>query len=273
MKTQLIREAKMSAEEKQALRRNFDQYYQNVADYTAFASVSQLGECWIHIKDSIRERLKENDGQTIRILEIGAGRSGFGEWLKKEGLRGKVEYWVQDVTSRNSGFLKSQVDYMVFGDVSEISRKNYFDIIFSTYVLEHVTNPAQHLDHLHSLLANNGSLFIFCPRYDMPGYRCPSSRHLSWFTCLNFEVQRSKARFRSLFSNRPAFLIQTDVAAFHGPFFLDADAVHWVSLLDLKLWARKKGARVNRLTIGHSKLGSRDWIVKRLLTCAVEVRK
>lgn len=273
MKAQLIREAKMSAEEKHALRRNFDQYYQTVTDYTAFAAVSQLGECWVHIKDNIRERLKENQEQTIRILEIGAGRSGFGEWLKREGLRDKVQYWVQDVTSRNAASLKPQADHMIYGDVSEISKKNYFDIIFSTYVLEHVTNPAQHLDHVHDLLAKDGSLFIFCPRYDMPGYRCPSSRHLSWFKCLNFEVQRSIARFRSLLSNRPAFLIQTDVAAFHGPFFLDADAVHWVSLLDLKLWARKKDSRIHKLMIGHSRPGSKDWIVKRLLTCAVEVRK
>lgn len=273
MKVRLIQEAKMSSEEKQVLRHNFNQYYENVNDYIAFSSVSQQDQCWIHIKASICERLKLNKGKNIHVLEIGAGRSGFGEWLKKEGLRDNVDYWVQDVTSQNEGCLKTQADHMIYGDINEISNKNYFNIIFSTYVLEHVTNPSQHLDHLYDLLAKDGSLYIFCPRYDMPGYLCPSSRHLSWLTCLTLEIQRSIARLGSFLNNRPAFLIQTDVAAFHVPFFLDADAVHWVSLLDLRLWAYKKKSRVRKLKMGHPALGSKDWMVKRFLTCAVEVQK
>ncbi len=273
MKIQLIQEAKMSFLEKQELRQQLDQYYNNVNDYLAFVSVSHQVECWVHVENEIQQKVKENQGKKINVLEIGAGRSGFGEWLKKRGSRDNLSYWVQDVTSQNATCLESQADHIVFGDVSEIPSKNCFEIVFSTYVLEHVTNPTQHLDQLYKLLCNQGSLFIFCPRYDMPGYLCPSSRHLSWFTRLNFEVRWSIARCTSLIKRRPAFLIQTDLAAFHRPFFLDADAVHWVSLLDLKLWARKKGARINKLKIGNAKPGSKNWVVKRWLTCALEIRK
>jgi hypothetical protein len=78
-------------------------------------------------------------------------------------------------------------------------------------------------------------------------------------------------RFNSLVSGKAAFLLQTDLAAFHGPFFTDADAVHWVSLLDLQLWARQQGMAIKKLGTGGARLGSKNWVVKRLLTCAVEI--
>jgi hypothetical protein len=107
----------------------------------------------------------------------------------------------------------------------------------------------------------------------MPGYLCPSSRHLCLPTRIYFGIRSSWSRVSSWICRRPAFLIQTDLAAFQGPFFTDADAVHWVSLIDLYLWARKKGASLRRLSIGRPRIGSKDWIVKRWLTCALEIRK
>jgi hypothetical protein len=90
---------------------------------------------------------------------------------------------------------------------------------------------------------------------------------------LAFEVRWCKARVNSFLNKRPAFLIQTDLAAFHRTFFPDADLVHWVSLFDLKLWAQTKGAPIRKLKIGSPFLGSKDWIVKRWLTCAIEICK
>ncbi|MEJ7738049.1 MAG: methyltransferase domain-containing protein [Chitinophagaceae bacterium] len=272
-KAQLIPEGKMCFVEKKTLRTRLNEFYEKVDEYPAFEQVTHQAQCWIHVENEVLKRIKENAGKTINVLEIGAGRSGFGEWLKARGLREKVRWSVQDVTFRNAAWLESQTDQITYGDVSEILDKGCFDIVFSTYVLEHVTDPSLHLEHLHQLLRPAGSLFIFCPRYDMPGYLCPSSRHLSWMARVGLGVRWGLARFGSWISHHPAFLIQTDVAAFHGPFFLDADAVHWVSLLDLKLWAQTKGARLRQLKTGTPPVGSKDWIVKRWLTCAVEIHK
>jgi hypothetical protein len=77
----------------------------------------------------------------------------------------------------------------------------------------------------------------------------------------------------ALISGTPAFLIQSDLAAFHGRFFVDADAVHWSSLLDLRLWARREALSLRTLAVGAPAPGTRDWIVKRLLTCSVQITK
>lgn len=146
-------------------------------------------------------------------------------------------------------------------------------MIFSTYVLEHVSEPSIHLARLFELINTGGSLFIFSPRYDFPGYLCPSSRHLSVMGKIKTLLEQQFFRFKSLVLRKPSFLIHSDLAAFYGPFFTDADAVHWVSLFDLKYWALDMNLKFNQLKLGAPRFATRDWIVKRWLTCAVEIRK
>ena len=271
MRARLLPEAKMSISEKLTLRRQLDEYYQKVSDYVAFSEASNQSGCWVHIENEI-QRLQKNN-KAVEILEIGAGRSGFGKWLQTRGLRNKVYWSAQDVTIQNLDWLESQANQVFYNDVSEITSHNNFDIVFSTYVLEHITDPPVHLEYLYGLLRPGGSLFIFCPRYDVPGYLCPSSRHLSWHVRLKFEIRWVLARCRSLWNHQPSFLLQTDLAAFHESYFVDADAIHWVSLLDLKFWAQSKGTRAQQLKIEVTTVSVKEWIVKRLLTCSIRIHK
>ena len=143
--------------------------------------------------------------------------------------------------------------------------------------VEHVTDPAQHLDVLWSLVSATpgaeGSLFLFSPRYDLPGYLCPSARHLPAWVRLRFLLAASLWRLASLITRQPQFLIQTDLAAFHRPFYLDSDAVHWVSLIDLKLWASTHFGRCESLRVGSLEVFSKNWIIKRFCTAAVKITK
>ena len=275
MKVRLLPEAQLSSSEKLVLRKKLDAFYHNVPDYTAFKTPSDQIHCWEHVVIELQERLKSHGTRTppIRVLEIGAGKSGFGAWLVQRGLRAQVHWTAQDVTSLNADWLMTRADEFVLGDVSAIKAVACFDVILSTYVLEHTTDPSDHLNSLNALLRPSGSLFVFCPRYDVPGYSCPSSRHLGLISRLGLMLQMLRFRLRSRLSRDPAFLIQTDLAAFHVPFFTDADAVHWVSLFDLSLWAKRSGLFLRKIEIGNPRMGSKDWIVKRLLTCAVHMRK
>ncbi|WP_017733611.1 class I SAM-dependent methyltransferase [Nafulsella turpanensis] len=259
--------------EKQELRQKLDEFYCTVQDYTAFNEVSMQNNCWRHVGEEIRRRSQKMGSDFVCVLEIGAGRSGFGDWLKEEGLREKVCWSAQDITKQNKSWLETQADDFIFGDVSEVEPNTHFDIIFSTYVLEHVTDPKQHLEHLYRLLRPRGCLFIFCPRYDIPGYFCPSSRHLNLQKRIELAWRWGNARWTSWRRDQPSFLIQNDLAAFHGPFFRDADAVHWVSQLDLKLWALHKGLQLRTINMNLEWLGLKDWVVKRWLTCALEFRR
>jgi SAM-dependent methyltransferase len=271
MTAQLISEAKMPASLRKDLRRRLDAFYQNAADYTAFQAVSDQVLCWEGIEQEIRARA-EASADVVKVLEVGAGQSGFAAYLSRQDTRARIHYTAQDVTTQNANWLESQADAVVYEDVCSIPVGAGFDIIFSTFVLEHVTDPTAHLDHIHRLLKPNGSLFIVCPRYDAPGYFCPSSRHLRWPTRLRFGFCWAWARIASFLTRRPSFLIQTDLAAFHQPFFIDADAVHWVSMLDLRFWARSKNAHLEQFTFGSPAPFTKDWLVKRLLTCAVHIR-
>ncbi len=271
MKAQLVPYHRLSKEAHRELRQQLDQFYSAVPDYTAFESASDQRQCWEHVVACIRERLSRRP--RLRVLEVGAGRTGFADYLVELGLRESIEFHAHDVTRLNEDWLRSKADASVFGDIGSASLPGTYDIIFSTYVLEHVTDPVAHLEATWRLLGDDGDLFIFSPRYDLPGYVCPSARHLSSLAGIRFAARAAWARTVAFFLRRPQFLIQTDVAAFHGPFYLDSDAVHWVSLRDLKIWAGNHDARITTHRIGAPDFPSKDWVIKRLCTVAVQITK
>ena len=271
----LIPYSRLSQDEHRMLREQLDLFYSRASNYTAFERSSDQRNCWDHILRRIRDLLKSKSGTKLKVLEVGAGRTGFGSYLVENELRDAIEFHVQDVTEYNAAWLRIESDEAFFGNILTIKLPHKYDIIFSTYVLEHVTDPPAHLNKIWSLLSDHGALFIFAPRYDIPGYLCPSARHLSKLQKSSFLAQACFSRLRALLPfGEPRFLIQTDLAAFHGPFFLDSYAVHWVSLYDLKLWsASQKKATFSKLRIGTPSFLSKDWIVKRFCTTAVLISK
>jgi 2-polyprenyl-3-methyl-5-hydroxy-6-metoxy-1,4-benzoquinol methylase len=166
MQPQLKPEERISSTEKQALRRQLDEYYGSVSDYTAYLTPTNQVHCWEHVRKAICERLDSTSevGGVIDVLEVGASRSGFGKWLTIQQLRHRVCWTAHDVTVLNVSWLESRADEVVYGDVSVIPGSERFDVVFSTYVLEHVANPRAHLDFLLELLCPGGSLLLFSPR-------------------------------------------------------------------------------------------------------------
>jgi SAM-dependent methyltransferase len=268
----LDREAGLSAASKAQLGSRLSAFYRSTDSYTAFQQSSEESDCWRHIAQEIRRReAAAPGGSPVRVLEVGCGRSGFGDWLLAQGLRERVHWTAQDITETNQEWLRSRADVFRVVPVEELDAGAGFDIVFSTYVLEHVCEPQRHLERLATLLARDGKLYVFCPRYDLPGYLCPSSRHLPLLTRARLAARVCAERLRCLLTGRPSFLVQTDIAAFHGPFYTDADAVHWVSLWDLRAWARGRGWHFRPLRRGQPRFLSKDWIVKNYLVCAVEM--
>jgi hypothetical protein len=71
-------------------------------------------------------------------------------------------------------------------------------------------------------------------------------------------------RLHGLFGGSLNFLIHFEPAPLYGPWFRDSDAVHWVSLWDLKRWL-PEDAVMRPLRIGASGLRGRFWA--RFLCC------
>jgi len=277
MKSQLTPERHLSRELHTNLRESLDAYYAKPVGYMAFEKPSSQADWWSHLGNAIRVR--SADGEKVRVLEIGSGMSGFAGYLEQHGIRDLVELHAHDVTSHNVEWLSSAADQVHIGEVSEIDLPGEFDIIFSTYVLEHVSNPWMHLETLWKQLvpprssAGGGSLFLISPRYDLFGYLCPASRHEPPFSKLKLLMIQWEARCRAIIAGEPQFLIQTDPAVFHRPFFPDADAVHWVSLHDIRAWARAKGSTLRKLRSTPTRLLSKQWLIRNHATLAVEIRR
>jgi len=244
------------------LRTRLDAFYRTTDDYEAFQNRSWHPNLWCFVVDEV-VRFK---GKTCRILEIGAGRSGFADYLRERGVSAHLT--AHDVTQQNETYLKEQADDVIIGPLPSIT--GVFDIIFSTFVLEHTTDPVATLETSWSLLKAGGRLFIFCPRYDAPFYLPPSADHYSGVARAHIALQLAVARFRTLVTRKARFFVHTDPAVFTLPWKRDRDVVHWVSYFDLAIFFKSRG-QLRKL---HVPSGSwKDAIVKNFLQVKMVVDK
>jgi SAM-dependent methyltransferase len=231
-------------------------FYASSNDYTAFQQPSQHPQEWAYVRGAIRKHLQ--DCQSCRVLEFGAGRTGFASDL--DGLRTAVHFAVQDVTPSNADYLHSQADEVHIGEIGGL--RGPFDVIFSTFVLEHVSDPKRTLETLFDLLQPGGSLFLFCPRYDVPFYLSHSADHYGGMHRLAIAAYVCWRRLLTVLTRKPAFLVHSDPALLHMEWRMDRDAIHWASLIDLQMFFRKRGL-VQKLAIRSGSL--KDWCVKNFL--------
>lgn len=244
------------------LRRRLDAFYSSTADYSDFhVEATSKPEFWGPVREAIEARL--GAGGACRVLEFGAGRTGFASFLGP--LRGRVAFEVQDVTPQNREYLAGQADAVHIGDLRSVP--GAFDVIFSTFVWEHVTNPKATLGVLLGMLEPGGSLFIACPRYDAPGYVPPSARHYGLARRLGVAWWLAKRRLSG--GRGGAFAIHVDPAVLHAPWFRDADAIHWVALRDF--FGLPPGYACERLRVRTRGLKAAVW--ERFLLAFVRIRR
>ncbi|HVT91020.1 MAG TPA: class I SAM-dependent methyltransferase [Tepidisphaeraceae bacterium] len=251
------------------LRRRLDDFYTNTQTYTAFDPSHDSGAAQQNWHDLILPTIRSMLGSAnaVRVLELGAGRPSFPAHLGE--MRSRVIYHAQDVTPANQDYLKQVADDVFICDPGQIIGR--YDIIFSTFVLEHVATPSTFLEQVDRLLNPGGAHFVFCPRYDMPGYVCPSLRHLSRLARWQAMTFLMLSRVMSRLNGQPRFWVNADPAVFHAPWFRDADAVHLVSRFDVEQWHRRRGYETRRLFPPVH--GIREWILTRKLTTAVRCTK
>ncbi|CRI68129.1 hypothetical protein THIOKS1940007 [Thiocapsa sp. KS1] len=253
------------------LRKRLDSFYQESDNnYQAFESISRQDDYWGLVIQAIRRlNLETRENRQCRVLEFGAGRTGFADALGA--LRKDVYFAVQDVTVRNKEHLREVADRVYLGDVSSIDAS--FDVIFSTFVWEHVTHPEATLETLLQRLEPGGSLFLICPRYDWLGYVPPALRHLGrsqglWLS-LWLQLSRLPSRLRA---GAGTFWIVKEPAVFHTPtWFRDSDAVHLVSRGDLRSYLQRRDLSIR--DCWPDKGSFRANLLERALKLCVEIRK
>lgn len=242
------------------LEKRMTEFYETVTDYPAFGHSDGLGHVgqWKVIIDWLENKAPTAD---LKVLEIGAGRSMFRKYAHTHCSR-SVHYTAHDVTSTNRMFLEENADEVVIAPVEElVTRNQKYDVVFHSYVLEHVVRPMAFLRAIDLLLCPGGIHCIECPKYDLFAYIPHSLDHLSMAARIGVKV-------RQILAHR-AFAVFDDPAVFHLPFRHDRDAVHWVSEHDLRRWY---SGRAKMCTWHASSYGIRHWVLNTFLTCRLLVQ-
>lgn len=241
-------------------------FYNTCKVYPAFSRPSEYPDLWQQVL-RVADQIKLERGG-CRILEIGAGRSGFGDFLKKSGKSKEFHLTSQDITAANVEFLRGTSDAVVTDNLDRLV--GTWDVIFHSYAYEHLCRPREFNETIWGHLSVGGYLLIQCPRYDFPLYFPPCFDHLPFTKKLWHAFALAGKDFVSTVSARPQFTVFSDPAVFHLPFHRDRDAVHRVRRSDVRLLFANR-AEISDFSVAAG--GVKDWIVKNLLTLRVILRK
>lgn len=217
----------------------------------------------------ILESLIEEQGH-ISVLEFGVGRTRFPNWLTSKGLRQSISFVAQDISSLDRDWLDEVSDEVLIGDVADCVEPEKYDLVFSTFVYEHLVFPESVVQACFAGLRPRGVLILFSPNYTMLGYIPPALRHLTKPKQLITHLRLVVSAQLSKLMRRPNYWIVTDPALFFGSYFRDADAVHMVSRNDIVLTLPREA---QRLPLNIPAASLRDWIYTRFMLLAVAYRK
>ena len=118
--------------------------------------------------------LKKYAGKAKRVLDIGCGE---GSRLKRV-LGKKIGYGV-DVSERAIKMAKKKYPGNIFYKISPNIipfSDNYFDLVYSAYVLEHIQSPEIFITEAERVLKKQGILILISPNYGSPNRASPVYR-------------------------------------------------------------------------------------------------
>lgn len=119
--------------------------------------------------------IKENSA----ILDVGAGLGMFAEALFKERFKCQYNAIEPDKVQRFK-LAKNKNIKNTYAAIEDVTRKNRFDLIILSHVLEHVIDPNIFIKNLTFLLNKDGLLFIEVPNEDYK-YKLNLEPHLLFF--------------------------------------------------------------------------------------------
>src|SRR5688572_10068445 len=105
------------------MRRRLDEFYRTTTTYSAFSQAATNSLYHQQITPLLEEKLAA--GETVRVLELGAGRTDFADGLGER--RKKFHFTAQDITPSNEAYLRERCDDVFIGDISGLSGE--FDLI------------------------------------------------------------------------------------------------------------------------------------------------
>ncbi len=109
----------------------------------------------------------------MRVLDIGCGD---GSKLIDVSKTKKIQGYGVDVSRIAISLAKRRKTSFIFKKVNSEKlpfENNFFDIVFSTYVFEHLTDPEKVLNEMIRVTKKGGKIVIICPNFGSPLYPSP----------------------------------------------------------------------------------------------------
>lgn len=204
------------------LKESLIKFYKEFDNYDSFLSPRNF--CRLHeLAFSFRPKI---------VLEVGCGVSNAHEFFRDRG----VVYHCQDITSQNKSYYMENDVKFFNSDINSLSGK--YDVIFSTYVFEHVINPIDFLNDQLNLLNDNGKIILECPNYFLPFHIPPSIRHYPFWKQIYLTLFLA---IENCLGKDPKFLINSNAAFLHTNWKRDYDAINLVSHKRLKRYCNSRG--------------------------------
>jgi ubiquinone/menaquinone biosynthesis C-methylase UbiE len=118
--------------------------------------------------------LKKIAEKSKKILDVGCGEgTHLASFVphKNQGVGIDVNQYA--ITLAKKQF--PQYQFINFNGQKISTQNNYFDLVYSTFVLEHTLFPEKIINEMIRVLKLNGTLVLICPNFGSPNRRSPNS--------------------------------------------------------------------------------------------------
>jgi len=134
------------------------QYYQYIKDHD-----NSL------LSNTALKQLVEAIPPESKVLDIGCGEGS--KIIELDNLISNLDCYGIDISRQAIQSAREQAPHIKFesGNIEQLPYPdNQFDVVFSTFTFEHVTNPQAILDEMLRVLKPQGKIIIVCPNFGSP---------------------------------------------------------------------------------------------------------
>ena len=187
---------------------------------------------WEHLSEEVavnsdnRSRAASYIPEGSRILDVACGRAANCVWAL-----GRGEYFGVDISMRGLQRAERTGLQLFCADAEALPfQDRSFDVVLSTYALEHSVDPAQMLSEMTRVTQQGGRIILLGPSWDFPFWypNSLSTRAHKPLWRLRYSAKRLATQMAACIGAKSPFLIVEDPDAFSQPFEDDVDAVYVV---------------------------------------------
>jgi len=178
-----------------------------ICKFTGFwcNKISNVSNYRIFEINNLIQNEKINNELTYRILDFGCGNGVQTAFLAKKFFKSSVHGI--DIL-RNKKIKINNYNYRIYNGINLPYKNNYFDIIFSSNVLEHISNTDTIQSELKRILRKKGIIYHFLPSVSWRFWTIMTGIVKYWYPDLRPHGEISSSSLGEVFHFRKVFWIK-----------------------------------------------------------------